>query len=74
MLLRTEPNNLFSLQQELAIRNALHKIVLYLECAEKSDLKNKVTRQIELISELVSLAPQPPPKQTQTRRVSHNRT
>jgi hypothetical protein len=72
VLLRAEPTNVFSLQQKLAIRNALHKIVLYLDCAENSDLKKKVTREVELISDLISLAPQPPPEQTQT-KISHNR-
>ena len=75
MLLRTEPNNLFSLQQKLAIRNALHTIVLHLDQAqiENSDIKSKLMRQVRLISELVSLAPQPPPEKAQP-SVFHNRT
>jgi hypothetical protein len=71
VLLRPEPTNLFSLQQKLAIRNALHKIVLHLDCAEKSDLKKNVTREVELILELIALAPQPPPEQTT--RIFHSR-
>jgi hypothetical protein len=74
VLLRAD-NNLFSLQQKLAIRNALHMIVLHLDQAQitNSDIKPKIIRQVQLISELVSLASQPPPEQTQ-RRLFHNRT
>jgi hypothetical protein len=66
VLLRAQHNNLFSLQQKLAIRNALHMIVLHLDQVQitNSDIKPKIIRQVQLISELVSLAPQPPPEQT----------
>ena len=75
MLLRAQYNNLFSLQQKPAIRSALHVIVLRLDQVQitNSDLKPKIIRQVQLISELVSLAPQPPPEQTH-RRLFHNRT